>query len=72
MAVGSVKKNTLKVPIKKIKNLNLPIGIFHHIKDVCDNSFYITAKKLQKKIKRNDFRSYRIYIYLFRKLKEGY
>lgn len=30
-AVGSVEKNTLKVPIKKIKNLNLPIRIFNHI-----------------------------------------
>jgi hypothetical protein len=50
-AVGSVKKNTLKVPLKKIKDLNLPIGIFHHIKDVCDTSSYKTAQKLQKKLK---------------------
>jgi len=50
-AVGSVKNNTLKVPLKKIKDLNLPIGIFHHIKDVCDTSSYKTAQKLQKKLK---------------------
>jgi len=50
-AVGSVKNNTLKVPLKKIKDLNLPIGIFHHIKDVCDNSHHKTAQKLQKKLK---------------------
>ena len=50
-AVGSVKNNTLKVPLKKIKDLNLPIGIFHHIKDICDNSHHKTAQKLQNKLK---------------------
>ena len=50
--IGSVKNNTIKVPFRKIKDLNLPIGIFHHIRDICDNSHYITAKKLNKRLEK--------------------
>ena len=39
--IGSVKKLILsKSRLEKSKNLNLPIGIFHHIRDVCDHSHY--------------------------------
>jgi pimeloyl-ACP methyl ester carboxylesterase len=50
--IGSVKNNTIKVPFRKITDLNLPIGIFHHIRDVCDHSHYKTAKRLNKRLEK--------------------
>ena len=51
-AVGSYKNNVIKVPFKKIKDLNVPIAIIHHIGDVCDTSHFKTAKKVQEKIEK--------------------
>jgi len=51
-AVGSYKNNVIKVPFKKIKDLNIPIAIIHHIGDVCDTSHFKTAKKVQEKIEK--------------------
>ena len=51
-AVGSHKNNVIKIPFRKIKDLNLPIGIFHHKKDVCHTSHYITAKRVKEKLEK--------------------
>ena len=51
-AVGSYKNNVIKVPFKKIKDLNVPIAIIHHIGDVCDTSHFKTAKKVKEKIEK--------------------
>jgi hypothetical protein len=51
-AVGSYKNNVIKVPFNKIKDLNLPIAIIHHIRDVCDTSHYKTAIKVKEKLEK--------------------
>jgi len=51
-AVGSYKNNVIKVPFKKIKDLNIPIAIIHHIGDVCDTSHFKTAKKVKEKLEK--------------------
>jgi pimeloyl-ACP methyl ester carboxylesterase len=51
-AVGSYKNNVIKVPFRKIKDLNIPIAIIHHIRDVCDTSHFKTAKKVKEKIEK--------------------
>ena len=50
--VGSYKNNVIKVSFRKIKDLNIPIAIIHHIRDVCDTSHFKTAKKVKEKIEK--------------------
>ena len=51
-SVGSYKNNVIKVPFRKIKDLNIPIAIIHHIRDVCDTSHYVTARKTKEKLEK--------------------
>ena len=51
-AVGSHKNNVIKIPFRKIKDLNIPIAIIHHIRDVCDTSHYVTARKTKEKLEK--------------------
>jgi len=45
---ASAVGNPIRTSIKKIKNLNIPVAIIHHTRDICKYSNYKVAKKFSE------------------------